>query len=54
VRGPELEKLPKFFGFPFNTSATAEASDFKIGMQLEFANTHHKITFSKKLAMVLG
>jgi len=29
---------------PFNISATAEASDFKFGMQLGFAKGHHKIT----------
>jgi len=28
----------------FNTSATAEASEFKFGMQLGFAKAHHKIT----------
>jgi len=31
-------------GFPFNISATAEATDFKFGMQLEFTKAHHKIT----------
>jgi len=28
----------------FNISATAEASEFKFGMQLGFAKAHHKIT----------
>ena len=28
---------PQNFGFPFNISATAEASDFKFGIQLGFA-----------------
>jgi len=38
-------------GFPFNYSATVEASDFKFGSQLGFAKTHHKITpIGKKLA----
>ena len=32
------------FGVPFNISATADASDFKFGMQLGFAKGHHKIT----------
>jgi len=32
------------FGFPFNISATAEASDFKFGTQLGFVKAHHKIT----------
>jgi len=31
-------------GFPFNISATAEASDFKFSKQLGFAKAHHKIT----------
>ena len=30
--------------FPFNISATAEASDFKFGMQLGFAKGHHQKT----------
>ena len=30
--------------FPFNISATAEASDVKFGIQLGFARAHHKIT----------
>jgi len=30
--------------FPFNISATAEASDLKFGMQLGFAKGHHIIT----------
>jgi len=34
--------------FPFNIFATAEASDFKFGMQLGFAKGHHKITFREK------
>jgi len=34
--------------FPFNISATAEASDFKFGMQLGFAKAHHKITPREK------
>ena len=29
-------------GFPFNICATAEAINFKIGMQLRFAKAHHK------------
>jgi len=29
-------------GFSFNISATARTSDFKCGMQLEFAKAHHK------------
>jgi len=33
---------------PFNISTTAEASDFKIGMQLGFAKAHDKITPRRK------
>jgi len=29
-------------GFPFNICLTAEASNFKYGMQLRFAKAHHK------------
>ena len=43
-RGHGLAKLPKILEFPFNISATAEASDFKFGMQIGFAKGHHKIT----------
>jgi len=41
-------------GFPFNISATVEASDFKFGMQLEFAKAHHKVTPSGKVGLALG
>jgi len=37
-------------GFPFNISATAETSDFKFGIQLEFAKAHRKITPEEKWA----
>jgi len=36
------------WGFPFNISATAEASDLKFGTQLGFAKAHHKITPRRK------
>jgi len=36
-------ELPKILEFPYNISATAEASNFKIGMLLGFAKAHHKI-----------
>jgi len=39
-----IGQLPKIWGFSFNISATAEASNFKIGMPLGFAKAHHKIT----------
>ena len=35
-------------GSPFNISAIAEASEFIFGMQLGFANPHHKITPTRK------
>jgi len=37
-------KFPKVLESPFNISATAEASDFKFGMQLGFAKAHQNIT----------
>jgi len=41
-------------GFPFNISATTEASDFKFGVLLGFAKAHHKITLEKKVGVALG
>ena len=35
-------------GVPFNISATVEATDFKIDMQLRFAMAHHKIPPRRK------
>jgi len=40
-RGPGLGELPKFLGSLFNIYATAEAIEFRFGMQLEFAKAHH-------------
>jgi len=40
--------------FPFNISATAEASDFKFGMLLGFAPGHHKITPKEKSGRSTG
>jgi len=37
---PWARELPEIWGFPFNISATAEATDFKFGTQLGFAKTH--------------
>ena len=51
---PGLGKLPEIWGFLFNISATAEASDFKFGTQLEFAKAHHKITPRGKSGHGLG
>jgi len=52
--GHGLRERPKILGFPFNISATAEASDFKFGTQLWFAKTHHKITPGGKSGCDLG
>ena len=41
---PWSRGLHKILTFPFNISATAEASGFKFGMRLKFANAHHQIT----------
>jgi len=43
-----LGELPKILRFPYNISAKAEASDFKIGTQLVFAKAHHEITHRRK------
>jgi len=43
-----LGMLPKLLGFPYNISATAEVSNFKIGMLLGFAKAHHKISLRKR------
>jgi len=40
--------------FNFNIFATTEDSDFKFGMQLGFANGHHKITPREKVGVPLG
>jgi len=52
--GPGLWELPEIWGFPFNITATAEASDFKFGTQLGFAKAHHKITPRGKVRVALG
>jgi len=39
---------------PFNISATAEDSEFKFGMRLGFAKSHHKITARGKVGVALG
>jgi len=53
-RGPVLLELPKIVGFPYNICATAEASNFKFGMQLGFAKAHHKNHYQEKVGMALG
>jgi len=44
----------KYLWSPFNISAMAEDSDFKIGMQMGFAKAHHKITHRRKSGRGLG
>jgi len=51
--GPGLGELSIIWGFPFNISATAEASDFQFGTQLGFAKAHHKTTPREKVAVAL-
>jgi len=41
VGWPRARGAPQGFGFPYNISATAGASDFKFGAQLGFAKAHH-------------
>jgi len=43
--------VPEIWGFPFNTSAMAEASDFKFGTQFGLAKAHHKITPRGKICV---
>ena len=52
--GHRLGELPKILKFPFNISATAEATDFKFGMQHGFAKGRHKSHPEKKVGLALG
>jgi len=52
--GRGLGELSKIWGFPFNISAKAEASDSKFVTQLEFAKVHHKIAPRGKSGHSLG
>jgi len=45
---------PKNFGFPYNTYATAGASDFKFGAQLGFVKAHHKSHAEERVGVALG
>jgi len=42
--GPGLGELLEIWGFPFNISATAGASDFRLCIPLGLAKAHYKIT----------
>ena len=52
--GLGLGELPNILGFLYNISATAGASDFRFGKQLEFVKAHHKITRRRKGGHGLG
>ena len=47
------EELSKIFGFHFNIAETAEASDFKFDMLLEFGKAHQKRSCRKKVGVAL-
>jgi len=47
---PGRRDFPEIYGFPFNICGTAEASNFKFGMQLSFAKAHQKTHPEKKWA----
>jgi len=49
-----LEELLEIWSFPFNISATAEASDFKFGTQLWFAKAHKKSHMEEKVGVAVG
>ena len=49
-----LRNLPKIMGFPFNISATAEASEFKFGRLFGFAEAHHKIPPEEKKSVTVS
>jgi len=51
---PWAREAPQILGFPFNTCVTAEANNFKFGMQLEFAKAHHETTPRGKSGRDLG
>jgi len=52
---PWARRSPYFWGFPFNISATVEASDFKTGMQLwGLPRPIVKITLRRKVGVALG
>jgi len=45
---PWARGAPQNFGFSYNISAMAGASDFRCGAQLGFAKAHHKISCRRK------
>jgi len=50
----KLGKLPKIWGFPFNIYTMAEATHFKFGKQLGFAEVHNKDTPRVIVDVALG
>jgi len=53
-RGPGLGEFPKSLRFSVNISATAEASDFKFGVQLRFSKTIIKLHKKEKVGVAMG
>jgi len=51
---PWARGAPRNFGLPFNISATAEARDFKLGTQLQFAKDHQKIHTGERVSVAVG
>ena len=47
-------ELSEIWASPCNISATAEASDSKFGVQLEFAEAHQKIARERKEDVALN
>jgi len=52
--GPGLGELPEIWGFPFDISATDEASDFKFGTPLDLPRPIIKSHPEEKVMMALG
>jgi len=48
VSGLGLGEFPKILGFRYNISATAAVSDYKFGVQMSFAMSHHKMARRRK------
>jgi len=53
-RGPGLGELPNIWGFPFITSAMAEANDFNFYVLLAFNKARHKNTPMENVGMALS
>ena len=51
---PWARGAPRNLRLPFNISATAEAREFKFGIQLGFAKGHHQIPLEEKEDVAVG